>query len=480
MKIKLPIHKTKIVCTIGPASRKKTVLKRMILAGMNVARLNFSHGEPEEHEKDIRTIRELSLQLKRPVAILADLPGPKIRLGKIKGGSTLLKKGELVTLTIREVEGTSELIPVQFPELTQSVSKGGIVFINDGFVQLKILDVTPEELKCRVFIGGQILSHKGLNLPGAKIDIDVVTGRDLDLLKFAIESGADAVGVSFVKTADDIIKVRDFAASIGSDIKVVAKIERIEAVKNIDSILKVADGIMVARGDLGVEIPIERVPVVQKELILKANLAAKPVITATQMLESMTDNIRPTRAEVTDVANAILDGTDAIMLSEEAAIGKYPAETVAMMARIATETEKQRTSLASGTVVSETIRKMLNCKGVSSEDVISLDALEAINTLKTKFVLAPTHSGGTPRRISRYKPDTWIVPICPIKSSKNFLIFSYGTLHVLYSETLTDDDIINALLKTSLVKSKDRVVIVRRLPDEKIGKVNSLKVVTLA
>lgn len=480
MNTRLPLHKTKIVCTIGPASRNKTVLKKMIAAGMNVARLNFSHGEPVEHRRDIGVIRELSASLGKPVAILADLPGPKIRLGILKDGSLMMKKGEVTTLTTRDVPGTHDLIPVQFKELPLSVKKGGMIYLNDGFVQLKVMDIGETDVRCRVFIGGQLLSHKGLNLPGANIDIDAVTAHDLELLKFGLDAGVDAVGVSFVKSASDIVKIKDAAKSSGRNIHVVAKIERIEAFRNIDSILEAADGIMVARGDLGVETPIENVPILQKELIFKANLAGKPVITATQMLESMTDNIRPTRAEVTDVANAILDGTDAVMLSEEAAIGKYPAETVAMMAKIAASTEKKRFHLAGGPVISHAVRSLLFRKNVSSEDVVSLDALEAINSLKIKYVLAPTHTGGTPRRISRYKPDSWIIPICPSEDVRNFLLFSYGTLPVLYSKAVSDDAIIDGLKKSGKVKSGDRILIVRRLPGEKAGKVNSLKIVTLA
>ena len=446
---------------------------------MNVARLNFSHGEPDEHRRDIITIREISTMLGKPVAILADLPGPKIRLGILKNGAIMLKKGEITTLTTRDVPGTPELIPVQFNELSQCVSKGGMIFLNDGFVQLKVTDINETDVKCRVFIGGQLLSHKGLNLPGAHISIDAVTERDLELLKFGIQAGVDAVGVSFVKSASDISKIKEASKSLGKDIHVVAKIERIEAVRNIDSILNIADGIMVARGDLGVETPIENVPILQKELIFKANLAGKPVITATQMLESMTDNVRPTRAEVTDVANAILDGTDAVMLSEETAIGKFPAETVAMMAKIANSTEKKRFSLTGGTFVSQAVKNLLCRKGASPEDVLSLEALEAINTLNIKFILAPTHSGGTPRRISRYKPDTWIIPICAREDVRNFLLLSYGTLPVLFSETVSDDAIIDGLKNSGKIKPGERILIARRLPDEKVGKVNSLKIVTL-
>jgi len=309
---------------------------------MNVARLNFSHGNPEEHRGDIRRIRSIAAQLDRVVTILIDLPGPKIRIGKLQNEPLVLKKGDNVTLATQDILGTASRIPVNYKRLPETVSKGSLIYLNDGFLQLRVQGVSSDEVRCKVIIGGPLLSNKGLNLPRAKISMDPITDKDLDFVGLGLKEGVDTFGTSFIEKADDIRKVKEFARKRGKSIHVVAKIERAEAARNIDEILDVADAIMIARGDLGVQIPIEDVPAVQKKLIRKANLLGRPVITATQMLESMTENIRPTRAEVTDVANAILDGTDAVMLSEETAIGKYPVETVKMMARIAMSIERQR------------------------------------------------------------------------------------------------------------------------------------------
>ncbi|HVM32117.1 MAG TPA: pyruvate kinase [bacterium] len=332
--------KTKLVCTIGPASRSDAMLEKLLLAGMNVARLNFAHEKLEKHHSDIQAIRRASAKTKRPCQILADLPGPKIRVGQIKHEPVELLHGREIWLTSEKVVGTSKRVSVEYPHLAKSVKKGGLVFLNDGFMQLQVLQIKGTDVRCRVLIGGPLLSHKGLNLPSAKLLVDAVTDQDLKFVEFGLSEGVDFFGVSFVQKAADILKVRAFAHKRGKIIRTIAKIERSEAIRNIDSILKVTDGIMVARGDLGVEVPIETVPLIQKRLIAKANWAGIPVITATQMLESMTHNIRPTRAEVTDVANAILDGTDGVMLSEETAIGEYPVQTVDMMEKIAVAVEK--------------------------------------------------------------------------------------------------------------------------------------------
>ena len=335
------IHsKTKIVCTIGPASRSDAVLEKLLLAGMNVARVNFAHETLAKHAEDIRRIRRASARVKRPCQILGDLPGPKIRVGQLRHEPVELEHDKIVWLTTKKILGSKSRIPVGYAQLPQSVKKGSIVFLNDGFMQLQVLEVKKTEVKCRVLIGGPLLSHKGLNLPDAKLFVEAVTPEDLGFVEFGLAEGVDFFGVSFVQKAADILKVRAFAHKKGKIIRTIAKIERSEAVRNIDSILKVTDGIMVARGDLGVEVPMESVPVIQKRLIAKANWDGVPVITATQMLESMTHNIRPTRAEVTDVANAILDGTDGVMLSEETAIGEYPVQTVEMMEKIAVSVEK--------------------------------------------------------------------------------------------------------------------------------------------
>ena len=338
MKSKQP--KTKIVCTIGPASRSEKMLLGMMRRGMTMARLNFAHGTLAQHSRDIKNIRLAAHHEKLHFPILIDLPGPKIRVGKLKHEPLHLRQGHVIWLTTRKILGLFlDRIPVDYPQLTQSVKKGSLIYLNDGFIQLKVLEIKESAVKCEVLMGGNLLSHKGLNLPDAKMFVEPVTGEDVKYMEFGLKQGVDLYGVSFVEKAADILKIKSIAKGMGCKIRTVAKIERAEAVKNIDSILKVTDAVMVARGDLGVQIPLEEVPLVQKSIIHKARLRGIPVITATQMLESMVHNIRPTRAEVSDVANAILDGTTAVMMSEETAIGDYPLETVEMMVRIAYKVE---------------------------------------------------------------------------------------------------------------------------------------------
>jgi len=304
-KIKIPFHKTKIVCTVGPASNSASTIENMIKNGMNVARLNFSYGSLSEHKKNINLIQSVSSKLNQIVTILIDLPGSKIRVGKLQSEPITLKKGDQVTLITKDVLGKPTLIPIKYKNLTENVRRGNKIYINDGLVELKAEYVTVDEVRCKVITGGAILSHKGVNIPGAKLSVESVTDKDIKIVDFGLKHGVDTFGLSFIQNADDIHRVRDFARKKGKPVYIIAKIERREAIKNFDEILKVVDGIMVARGDMGLEIPLQEVPVVQKKLIKKANLASRPVIIATQMLESMTDNTRPTRAEVTDVANAI-------------------------------------------------------------------------------------------------------------------------------------------------------------------------------
>jgi len=340
--MKAPLRQTKIICTVGPASRSPAKLEGMIRAGMNVARLNFAHGDFAEHAENIRNIRAAAVKSRQPVVILIDLPGIKMRIGRLPNDSIWLKKNEKVILTTRPGIGTNTIIPVEYKKLPSAVSQGSIIYLNDGFIQLKVQGVSRQEVHALVLTGGQLLSHKGLNLPGAKLGIDPITPRDLQIVDFALKHGVNAFGLSFIESAKDIAKVRRFATKKGKVVYLVAKIERQAALDNFDGILKSADVVMIARGDLGVETPIEELPFIQKKLIRRSNIMARPVITATQMLESMTQHVRPTRAEVNDVANAILDGTDAVMLSEETAIGDYPIETVRMMAKIAVVTEKYK------------------------------------------------------------------------------------------------------------------------------------------
>ncbi len=332
-----PKHlKTKIVCTIGPASRSGEKLAQLLKAGMGMARLNFAHGTLAQHAADIKHIREASARTGVSCPILIDLPGPKIRVGKLKHEPLYLRQGHVVWLNGRKLMRVfQDSIPVDYPQLAQSVKKGCLIYLNDGFIQLRVEEIRHSAVKCEVLVGGSLLSYKGLNLPDGKLFVEPVTPEDLRFLDFGLEHGIDLFGVSFIETAKDIQKVKAHARAKGKKIQTIAKIERAEAVQNLDSILKVTDRVMVARGDLGVQIPLEEVPLVQKTIIRKARRQGVPVITATQMLESMVHNVRPTRAEVSDVANAILDGTTAVMLSEESAIGDYPLETVEMMAKIA-------------------------------------------------------------------------------------------------------------------------------------------------
>src|SRR5947207_7051140 len=328
MNAAFPAHKTKIVATIGPASESPEMLARLIRAGMNVARLNFSHGTPSEHAQAIRRLRAAARETGRRVAIMADLPGPKLRLGNIDPEPIQLLPGARFTLTSEDIVGNAQRVSMSFEPLPHVVKPGDRIFLNDGLVQLVVERVSANDVECTVAVGGELRSRKGLNLPGIDLGISAFTGKDRAALEFALGVGVDAVSQSFVHRAADIDAVREAAAKVGQQPFVIAKIERADALAQFDEILAASDGIMVARGDLGVEVPIEEIAYTQKQLIAKANLAGKPVITATQMLESMVSSRLPTRAEATDVANAILDGTDCLMLSGESAVGKFPEESV--------------------------------------------------------------------------------------------------------------------------------------------------------
>jgi len=342
-------RRTQIVCTIGPASRSESILAEMMRRGMGMARLNFAHGTQSQHAEDIKLIRSAAARVGKPCGILIDLPGPKIRVGKLRHEPLHLRKGHSLWLTSQKIIGLfTDRVPVDYPHLAESVRVGSLVFLNDGFLQLKVEEVRNSAVKCRVLMGGDLFSRKGLNLPGSPMFVEPVTDLDLRYIEFGLSQGVDLFGISFLEKASDIRKAKAFAAKKGRRIRTVAKIERAEALENIDEILGVADMVMVARGDLGVQIPLEDVPFAQKGIIRKARARKVPVITATQMLESMVQNVRPTRAEVSDVANAILDGTDAVMLSAETAIGTYPLETVEMMARIALRAEGPRGSGSQG------------------------------------------------------------------------------------------------------------------------------------
>jgi pyruvate kinase len=423
----LPPNKTKIVCTIGPASESQQVMEQMLLAGMNVARLNFSHGDFESHKRVIDTLRSASRATRRRVAIMADLSGPKMRIGKLKEEPVELKVGEVFTLTTKEILGDVTRASVSFSRLPKAVKPGDALYLNDGFIQLEVAEVQGEDVRCRVVVGGALRSRKGLNLPDIDLGITAFTDRDRECLRFAMEQGVDAVSQSFVESAKDIDAVRKAANELGHSPFIIAKIERSRALQRFDEILDSADGIMIARGDLGVEVPIEQIAVVQKDLMRRANMRAKPVITATQMLESMTSNPRPTRAEATDVANAILDGTDCVMLSGESAMGEYPVDAVAMLAKIAAAIEPHRHRV--------TVKGMfqgLDLRGkMRPTHLIAVGVEASLEYASPAAVFVPTKSGETPRSLARFRPPVWIVAVSSHEATCQALQFSYG-VHPVY------------------------------------------------
>lgn len=423
-----PVCKTRIVCTIGPASDSVAVLERLILAGMNVARLNFSHGDLDSHARVIANIRTAEQGTDRRVAIMADLPGPKIRIGTLVEEAIELSDGDAFVLTTEEVPGTLERVSVHFPRLTHAVKPGDSVYLNDGFIHLEVVGVQGNDVECRVLVGGELRSRKGLNLPGVDLGISAFTEHDRRCLQFALEHGVDAVSQSFVSNAADVQAVHEAAAEAGHRPFVIAKIERADALQNIDAIVEAADGIMIARGDLGVEIPVEKIAVVQKQLMSIALKRGKPVITATHMLESMVDHRRPTRAEATDVANAILDGTDCVMLSGESAMGKYPVEAAEMLTRIAAATEPTRTYHR----LEEALQGYGQDEKLSAIDLLAMSIYYTQKRARPVAVIIPSRGGSTARNVTRFRLPVWITAFCPQASTCQALQFSYGvdTVHV--------------------------------------------------
>jgi pyruvate kinase len=422
----LPDHKTKIVCTLGPATEDQEILERMLPAGMDVARLNFSHGDFESHRAMVDRLRAASQKTGKRVAVLADLPGPKIRIGHLAEEPVTLISDSELTLTTDEIAGTIDRIPVNFPELPKAVHEGDTIFLNDGFIQLEAVRIEGKDIRCRVIVGGELRSGKGLNLPGIRLGIRAFTEYDRRCLEYALKLGVDAVSQSFVETAADITDVRRAAAQMGYAPFIIAKIERAQALDHIESIVEAADGIMIGRGDLGVEVPIERIAVLQKRLMRLANRAGKPVITATQMLESMTYNSRPTRAEATDVANAILDGTDCVMLSGESAMGRYPVEAVTMLARIAAATEPQ---IPAG-FGRDASRSTDTAQTVHPKDLIAFGLEHMMDLVSPAALLVPTRSGATARNITRFRVPAWITALSAQEQTCRNLQFSYGVFPV--------------------------------------------------
>ena len=399
--------RTKIVATVGPASRDPKILREMFRSGVNVVRLNFSHGTHEEHAAVIEDVRRTADELGVHVAILQDLPGPKVRTGALNGASSVrLEAGAPFTLTTRAVTGSPSAVSVTYANLPRDVEAGKTIYLQDGTISLRIDETTVDEVRTHVEVGGDLRPSQGINYPDGTLQIDSVTDRDLEHLAFGLERGVDWVGVSFVRSAEDVMRVKSFIHERGRDTPVMAKIEKHEALEHIDEIVDVAEGIMVARGDLGIEVPLETVPMIQKHIIERANRASKPVVTATQMLESMINNARPTRAEATDVANAILDGTDAVMLSGETARGKYPLESVKVMATIALEVEKEYPH------DEMKARRLENHDGSIATSVAESAAL-CTEKLRLRSIITGTTTGNTARHISSFRPSARIYAVTP-------------------------------------------------------------------
>lgn len=466
------INKTKIVATLGPASNTRAVIQKMIAAGMNVARLNFSHGNYETHAESIKLIRSLSRTMNRQVGILLDLQGPKIRTGKLKdGGPVYLETGKKIRITTQDVTGTVDKISATYENLTKDTKKGDTILLDDGLIELVVMHKRKDVITCRIANGGWLKENKGINLPGVSISAPSLTEKDIRDLNFGIKMGVDYFALSFVRSADDVIQIKEHIKKQGQYTPVIAKIEKPEAVDNLNAILQVADGIMVARGDLGVEMKPEKVPTIQKTVIKAAILANKPVITATQMLETMSVNPIPTRAEASDVANAIYDGTDAVMLSGETATGKYPVQTVGMMARIAARTER-----------SAFMRYNLKHKCIPNDPVshaVSSSAVKILHELKAQGIMAFSVSGSTARLISKNRPCQPVFAFSPSMSICNQLTLVWG-ITPLYLPTIKDvKQLIEAseriLIHKELTKPNDLIVIVIGLGFKK-GSTNVIKI----
>jgi pyruvate kinase len=471
------MRRTKIVCTLGPATEQPEQIEALLDAGMNVARLNFSHGTHDWHAERIRTIRELGQQRDQPLAILQDLAGPKIRIGEIPEGGVELKDGETLLFTLRPTDlmapsGVREVnLPV--PALLAVLKPGQQLILGDGLVTLEVVGQQGEDWLCRVVDGGLLTSRKGVSGLGLSVNMAAVTERDLEDARFGIEHGVDWIAVSFVRSADDLQPMRELIRKMGAPTRVIAKIEKHEAVADLDGILAAADGVMVARGDLGLEIPLEEVPLVQKQIIRASNAAGLPVITATQMLQSMIQNPFPTRAEVADIANAIFDGTDAVMLSEETAVGRFARQTVRLMARIAERTE-------GGLDYAHIHQHKLGHRAVSVAEAIAQGSLEIAEDLGARAILCSTTSGSTARLVSKNRPRAPIVGATSVPETYRQLALSWGVVPIMVPATRDTDtrlaDAVHVARDRQLVGQGDCVVIIGGLPVGEPGHTNMIKV----
>jgi pyruvate kinase len=464
-------RKAKIVCTIGPASARPEMIERMMRAGMDVVRLNFSHGSHADHAQVVKWVREASGRLEKSIAILADLQGPKIRTGKLAGGRpVMLRAGASLTITARAMEGTAERVSTSYTRLPREVKKGDRILLADGLIELRVRGVCGAEVLTEVVNGGELGEHKGINLPGVKLAVRALTAKDLRDLKFALGLGVNYIALSFVRTAADVRAAQAEVARAGKDTPVIAKLEKPEAIENLEEILKAADGVMVARGDLGVEMSPETVPVVQKRIIALAREHRIPVITATQMLESMTHSPRPTRAEASDVANAIFDGTDAAMLSAETASGKYPLESVEMMNRIIRQAESSTPSVP--------VRRKSG-ERLSVAEAVSEAVCHAAGELDMKVIAVFTESGSTARLIAKYRPRPPIVAFSPLQETRRRLALLWGVLPRRIDHVNNIDELAHLaekrLLEERLVAKGDVVGVVAGTPLGQRGTTNFMK-----
>ncbi|MFN7454097.1 MAG: pyruvate kinase [Pseudobdellovibrionaceae bacterium] len=467
-------RRVKIVATIGPSTQEEPALERAIRSGMNVARLNFSHGSHEDHLKVVHRIRHLSQKLKAPITVLQDLQGPKIRVGKFEGGKIELKVGEKITITMKSVLGRPGLIPSDFPELAQSVKPGVKILLDDGLLELKVLSVSGDEVQTEVIYGGILKDRKGMNLPGVTLHVDCLTAKDLEDLEFGLANNVDYVALSFVRHAKDIRKLRELIEAKNPGTKICAKIEMIEAIDNLEEIVRLSDAVMVARGDLAVEVGQSRLPEIQKRIIKLCNQLNKPVITATQMLESMVENPRPTRAEITDVANAVLDGSDALMLSAESASGKYPFKCIQTMNEIIREVEQNTDRYYKISLENE----FLSVAGAIAASA-SLSALK----LDAKVIVCLSTTGRTANIISGFRPRSRIVAVTDNIASLNKLELVWGIQTLLISGYRTLEDVTSQvermLIQYGLAKTGDKIVMTLGQPISDGAKTNNIYIFTL-
>jgi pyruvate kinase len=467
------MRKTKIVCTIGPTSDSLEIMKNLIEAGMNVARLNFSHGTHEEHEARIKRLRQAAAETQQVLAIMLDTKGPEIRTGYMQGDRITLKEGLRVMVTTEEITGDANCFSINNSQLPRAVAPGDTIMIADGMLHLEVVSSTDTEIECKVIIGGELGNQKNVNVPGVTLDLPALTEKDIKDIHFGIDQGVDLIAASFVRRASDVLAIRRILESREADIHIISKIENEEGVNNLEEIIKVSNGIMVARGDMGVVIPAQEVPLIQKKIIEKCNRVGKPVVTATQMLDSMIRNPRPTRAEASDVANAIFDGTDAVMLSGETAAGKYPLEAVRMMARIA---ERAEEALDYKSLLLKRTAEMPR----TTTDAISHATCTIAQDLGAAAIITSTKSGFTARMVSKYRPKAPIIAVSPDERVIRKLCLVWGVRPLGVAEIQSTDEMIKQAVDTSLaegmIKCGDLLVITAGVPVGVPGTTNLIKV----